>query len=193
MRMWNKNKKERLYINGFELWQESTSGTVQTERETLLVSDDQKQFLQFDTLTIDSGSSIGTPTTNWRYQYDNYIGSACLETDDSANVISYEEYHPFGTSSYRNGNSATEVKLRNYRYVGKERDEETGLYNYGARLYFASIGRFVSSDLLRDSYPYLNSYNYAGNKPITYFDIDGMQSPDEEVIEMAYSDNPKIE
>jgi len=144
------NKKERLYLNGFERWQESTSGTVQTERETLRITDDEKAFLQLETLTIESGDSISSPTTNWRYQYDNYIGSACLETDASANVISYEEYHPFGTSSYRSGSSTAEVKLRNYRYVGKERDEETGLYNYGARLYFASIGRFVSSDLLRE-------------------------------------------
>lgn len=187
------DKKERLYLNGFELWQESTSGTVQTKRETLLVTDDQKQFLQLETLTIDSGSSIGTPTTNWRFQYDNYIGSACLETDASANIISYEEYHPFGTSSYRSGSSTAEVSLKRYRYVGKEKDDETGLFNYGARLYAPWLARFISSDLLRDKYPYLNSYNYAGNKPITYYDIDGMQSNEDDPILLEHeADNTKV-
>ncbi|MEM9685899.1 MAG: RHS repeat-associated core domain-containing protein, partial [Bacteroidota bacterium] len=90
---------------------------------------------------------------------------------------SYEEYYPFGASSYRSGPSATEVALKRYRYVGKERDEETGLYYYGARYYAAWLARFVSVDPLKDDYPQLNSYNYAGNKPITFKDIDGQQSP----------------
>ena len=28
-----------------------------------------------------------------RYQYDNYLGSASLELDENADIISYEEYH----------------------------------------------------------------------------------------------------
>ena len=76
---------------------------------------------------------MATPNTNWCYQYDNHLGSARLELDDSAAVISYEEYYPFGTTSYRSGKSQSEVKLKRYRYCGKERDEETGLYYYGAR------------------------------------------------------------
>lgn len=165
------------------------------ERAINHISDDTGRIALLEVKTRIGGSEIlpANQTKITRYQYSNHLGSACLELNENAEVLSYEEFHPFGTSSYRSGNSAAEVKLRNYRYVGKERDEETGLYNYGARLYFASIGRFISSDLLRDSYPYLNSYNYAGNKPITYFDIDGMQSPDEEVIEMNHPDNPEIE
>ena len=36
-----------------------------------------------------------------RYQYSNHLGSACLELDDAAEIISYEEFHPYGTSAYR--------------------------------------------------------------------------------------------
>jgi len=60
--------------------------------------------------------------------------------------------------------------------VGKERDNESGLYYYGARYYMAWVGRFVSVDPLAGDYPYLTPYNYAGNKPIGDLDIDGMQS-----------------
>ena len=108
-----------------------------------------------------------------RYQYDNHLGSACLELDELGQIISYEEYHPFGTSSYRSGRSETEVSLKRYKYNGKERDEETGLYYYGMRYYAAWICRFVSVDPLQFEYPELTPYQYAGNKPITFIDLDG--------------------
>lgn len=63
--------------------------------------------------------------------------------------------------------------------MGKERDEESGLYYYGARYYAAWVGRFVSVDPLAASYAHLNPYNYAGNKPIGDLDIDGLQSRNE--------------
>jgi RHS repeat-associated protein len=172
-------KKERLYVGEWELWQQSSSGTIQTERETLSISDDQNSFLQLETLTINNGNTVATPNTNWRYQYDNHLGSACLELDDSANIISYEEYYPFGTTSYRSGKSQSEVKLKRYRYCGKERDEETGFYYYGARYYAAWIGRFISIDPLAEKFPQLTPYNYAGNKCITHKDLEGLQSTDD--------------
>ncbi|WP_320019761.1 hypothetical protein [Labilibaculum manganireducens] len=43
------------------------------------------------------------PAAVIRCQYDNHLGSASLELDESAGIISYEEYHPFGTTSYRSG------------------------------------------------------------------------------------------
>jgi RHS repeat-associated protein len=103
------------------------------------------------------------------------LGSACLELDANANIISYEEYHPFGTTSYRAGRSYAEVSQKRYKYCGKERDEETGLYYYGARYYAGWLCRFVSVDPLQHEYPYYTPYQYAGNKPITYVDLDGLE------------------
>ncbi|MDR1346784.1 MAG: hypothetical protein LBK03_08815, partial [Bacteroidales bacterium] len=108
-----------------------------------------------------------------RYQYDNHLGSACLELDDTGDIISYEEYHPFGTTSYRSGRTEIEVSLKRYKYCGKERDEETGLYYYGMRYYAAWLCRFVSVDPLQFKYPHYTPYQYAGNKPITFIDLDG--------------------
>jgi RHS repeat-associated protein len=98
-----------------------------------------------------------------------------LELDKQGNIISYEEYHPFGTTSYRSGKTETEVSLKRYKYCGKERDEETGLYYYGMRYYAAWICRFISVDPLQFEYPYYTPYQYAGNKPISFIDLDGAE------------------
>ena len=110
-----------------------------------------------------------------RYQYDNHLGNACLELDFEGDIISYEEYHPFGTTSYRSGRSETEVSMKRYKYNGKERDEETGFYAYGMRYYAAWICRFVSVDPLQFKYQYYTPFQYAGNKPISFIDLDGAE------------------
>ena len=66
-----------------------------------------------------------------------------LELDDKAKIISYEEYTPYGSTSYQAVRSQTETPKR-YRYTGKERDEESGLYYHGARYYAPWFGRWMS-------------------------------------------------
>ncbi|MDE5420595.1 hypothetical protein L3073_00060 [Ancylomarina sp. DW003] len=46
------------------------------------------------------------------------------QLDETADIITYEEYHPFGTTSYRSGRIETETSQKRYKYIGKERDEE---------------------------------------------------------------------
>jgi RHS repeat-associated protein len=168
-------REERYYINGYEVYRKLISDVIDIERQTLHIAIDRKRFAIIDTLTIENGVTLGTPDVTIRYQYDNHLGSSSLELDESANAISYEEYHPFGTSSYRLGTNEAEVQLKRYRYVGKERDEETGLYYYGARYYAAWLCRFVSVDPLQHEYPHYTPYQYAGNKPVTYIDLDGLE------------------
>ena len=52
-------------------------------------------------------------------------------------VITYEEYHPYGTTAWWAEKSGIQVSRKRYRYTGKEKDEETGLYYHGARYYAA--------------------------------------------------------
>jgi RHS repeat-associated protein len=155
----------RYYINGYEVFRKENSGTLDTERTTLNISDDEKVFVRVEKKTGENEVV--------RYQYDNHLASACLELDETGQIISYEEYHPFGTTSYRSGHSEVEVSLKRYKYCGKERDEETGLYYYGMRYYAAWLCRFVSVDPLQFKYPYYTPYQYAGNKPISFIDLDG--------------------
>jgi RHS repeat-associated protein len=158
-------REERYYINGYEVYRKYTNNTLDYERKTLNISDDEKVFVRTETKTGENEVV--------RYQYDNHLGSACLELENTGQIISYEEYHPFGTTSYRSGRNETEVSLKRYKYCGKERDEETGLYYYGMRYYAAWLCRFVSVDPLQFKYPYYTPYQYAGNKPITFIDLDG--------------------
>lgn len=174
------NIKDRIYLGSNEVYRYTSGGSLQTERETLLLTNEREQLCQVDTLLVDAGTTLGSPTQELRWQYSNHLGSAALELDTDGLIISYEEYHPFGTSAYRSGRSAAEVSLKRYRYVGKEWDDETGLYYYGARYYAAWLCRFVSVDPLKDTYPQLSPYNYADNKPVNSVDIDGLQNPSSE-------------
>jgi len=85
----------------------------------------------------------------------------------------YEEFHPYGTSAYRAFQSS-EVSAKRYRYTGKERDEETKLYYYGARYLAPWLGRWMSPDPkgLVDG-PGL--YNYVRGSPINLRDPSGTQ------------------
>ncbi len=175
--------EQRIYLGGYEVYKKTISGSLNFERETLRINDDRKAIANIETKTVQNGMDI-LPHPAIRYQYDNHLGSACLELDENAAIISYEEYHPFGTTSYRNGRTETEVSLKRYKYVGKERDEETGLYFYGARYYAAWICRFVSVDPLQREYPHYTPYQYAGNKPISYIDLDGLEEVESDKINL---------
>src|SRR5690606_11148073 len=86
---------------------------------------------------------------------------------------------PFGESSLR-----TFTKKR-YRYIGREKDLESGLYYYGARYYSAWTCRFISVDPLSAKYAQLSPYNYSDNNPINDYDIDGMQNNNSEESERS--------
>ncbi|MFY0602273.1 MAG: RHS repeat-associated core domain-containing protein, partial [Cyclobacteriaceae bacterium] len=63
-------------------------------------------------------------------------------------------------------------------FNGKERDRNMGtslVYDYGFRIYNPSIGKFLSVDPLKDSYPELTPYQFASNNPIDGVDVDGLE------------------
>lgn len=172
-------KSERLYLGGFELYREygNAGSVVRLEREGLYIIDGNQLVARIETKTIDQMSSVPLPQTLIRYQFGNHLGSATLELDEGAAVISYEEYYPFGSTSFCTGRSLTEVKEKRYRYTGKERDEETGLYYHGARYYAPWLGRWTAADPIgiEDG---LNLYAYTGDNPIRFTDPNGTQDSD---------------
>jgi RHS repeat-associated protein len=153
---------------------------VTLERETLHVMDDQQRIAQIDTRTL---GNDGSPAQSRRYQLSNHLGSASVEVDEQANVISYEEYHPYGTTAYRAGRSAAEVRLTRYRYTGKEKDEETGLYYHGARYYACWLGRWTAADPigLGDG---VNRYAYVHGNPVNIQDPSGTQGIYDRFVEL---------
>ena len=140
--------KERFYLGTFEVYREyDATGNTALERETLQIVDDKRRSALVETKRADTSAVAGSlPSRAIRYQFDNHLGTACLELDEAAAVISYEEYYPYGSTSYQAGRSAAEVSLKRYRFTGKERDEETGFYYHGARYYAPWIARWLSCD-----------------------------------------------
>lgn len=168
--------KERFYLDGFEVYRKYDSGGLITlERQTLHVMDDKLRVALVETRTEGSDPS---PAQLMRYQFSNHLGSACVELDDMAQIISYEEYCPYGNTSYQAGRSAVEVAPKRYRYTAKERDEETGFTYHEARYFAPWLGRWSSADPsgLNDG---INLYAYCHNSPLRFADHTGRDADEE--------------
>jgi len=165
--------EETIYLGGVELYRRRSASGVSIERETIRLQDDRRTVALVDTTLIEDGVELDEPKQVIRYQMDNHLGSACLETDEEGRIISYEEYYPFGDTSYQASDGALEASRKRYRFHGKERDEETGLYYYGVRYYIPWLGRWISCDPggLIDG---ANVYAYVRNNPVANRDEAGM-------------------
>ncbi len=164
----------RTYIDGvFEHFTDETE-----EQNTVHVMDNQSRVV-----AIRIGDAMGDTTPSIQYILENNIGSSTVTLDDNGTEINQQEYYPFGETSF-----GSYTKKR-YQYTGKERDNESGLYYYGARYYSPWICRFISVDPLAAKYPFYNPYNYAGNKPVNFIDIDGLQEGQAQQQEGGNSDN----
>jgi RHS repeat-associated protein len=163
-------RQERIYLGGFEVYREynGSGATVSLERETLHIMDDKQRIALVETRTQGGDPA---PQQLIRYQLGNHLGSASLELDDQAQIISYEEYTPYGSTSYQGVRSQTETPKR-YRFTGKERDEESGLYYHGARYYAPWLARWVICDPI-ELLDGVNAYLYAKNNPVRLLDQTG--------------------
>lgn len=166
-------KSQRIYVGGVEIYRDyGMAGAITLERQSYHVIDDKSLIAMIETRTQGKDNA---PARLVRYQFGNHLGSACIETDDAARVISYEEFHPFGTTSYQAIDKDIKAAAKRYRFTGKERDEESGLEYHGARYYMPWLGRWLSPDPIgiEDG---LNAYRYSKNNPIYYSDQNGFQS-----------------
>ena len=145
------------------------------QRQTLQVMDDKRRIALVETVTVDaSAAPTSLPETTIRYQFGNHLGTATLELDENAGVITYEEYYPYGSTSYQAGRSVTEASLKRYRYTAKERDEESGFYYHGARYYACWLGRWTAADpagIAGD----INLFAYCRCNPVVRVDRSGTQ------------------
>ncbi len=107
---------------------------------------------------------------------DANVGMGAWPRPFSVEVRSYSHYYPFGMlQPGRHGNS----EGYRYGYNGKEGDNSWkgvgNVYDYGFRVYDPRIGRFLSVDPLAMEYPWYTPYQFAGNKPVLFIDLDGLE------------------
>jgi len=106
--------------------------------------------------------------SNLHYYHANHLGSPNVITDQDGNQAKLLEYRPFGDISRSEGTNSS-----SYKFTGKELDDATGLYFYGARYYDPSIGRFITADptVQHPGDPQdLNRYSYCRNNPVNLID-----------------------
>ena len=106
------------------------------------------------------------------YIHADHLGSASLTTDASGNKVGEMRYMPYGETRYVWGSTPTDR-----RFTGQREEAALGsLYDYGARYYSPSLGRFLSADTIVPSPgnpQSLNRYSYVLNNALKYTDPTG--------------------
>ncbi len=113
------------------------------------------------------------------FNIDDHLDSTTIITNKMGQIVEINDYEDFGAIINQES-----VISNNYKFGGKELDNEMGLQYFGARYYDDSIARFVSVDPLLISSPnmflmdpqQLNSYSYARNNPIRFIDPTGLST-----------------
>ncbi|TDR82724.1 SpvB/TcaC N-terminal domain-containing protein [Paludibacterium purpuratum] len=164
---------ERIYLGGIELYREYDAHgvKVQLARETLHVMDGKRRVAMVETRTIGAAHDP-SPARLTRYQLADHLDSSCLELDEAARLISYEEYYPYGSTAYQSLNRRVRAAAKRYRYTAMERDEETGFCYHRARYYLPWLGRWLSCDPLGIESG-VNLYAYANGNPVANTDTNG--------------------
>ncbi|MGN9807395.1 SpvB/TcaC N-terminal domain-containing protein [Micromonospora sp. L32] len=172
---------DKVYLDGCEIVRIRRGGRLVLERISSHVDDGDQRVAVVHRWTVDTATRevqpapSGAAVLRTRYQLGDQMGSAVLELDGGGGVVSYEEFFPYGGSSFLAGDDLRDVGAKDHRFRGAERDDLTGLYYGGHRYYAAWIGRWLSPDPLgpADS---LNHYEYCRSNPIVYRDPDGLAS-----------------
>ena len=147
------------------------------ERITLLPG-----FKSLDGATFEAAVKPGIEEAfHYEYYLHDHLGNTRIsfaDRDLDGMVSTYEvlnefHYYPFGLEMQGDWTSSTAIMKQNYRYNGKELNEDLGLYDYGARWYDPAVARWTAVDPLADIYSSWSPYNYVMGNPIANIDPDG--------------------
>ncbi|KAK1749854.1 virulence plasmid 65kDa B protein-domain-containing protein [Echria macrotheca] len=170
--------QERLYLGGaLELYRvRSSVGGVQQlslERETLHVFYGAERAAVVESRTIDVRGTDPAPERLLRFQLCSHLRSATVETDANGRILSYEEYAPYGSTTYAAADAALRGVPKRYRFTGQERDEESGLEYHGMRFYAPWLARWTGPDPGGAGADTLNVYEYCRSNPVVLLDPGG--------------------
>jgi RHS repeat-associated protein len=113
---------------------------------------------------IDAGGQI-------YYFHSDHLGSSAVLTDPTGIKAQQTDYLPYGGQR-----GASSISASNYGFTNQEKDPETGLYNYNARLYDPATAVFVTADSIVPnpmSVMGFQRYGYCNGNPLIYTDPSG--------------------
>jgi RHS repeat-associated protein len=154
-----------VYIDGLFEHHRMTGGANVQENNTVHILDDQRRIA-----TARVGAAFpgdGAPAV--QYHLSDHLGSSNVVIDDAAAWINREEYTPYGETSFG------AFARKRYRFNGKERDEESGLYYHEARYYAPWLGRWMSPDPA-GTVDGPNLFSFNRNNPVAHIDRRGLNS-----------------
>ncbi|EDM35226.1 hypothetical protein PBAL39_13377 [Pedobacter sp. BAL39] len=139
-------------------------------------------------LTVENGTSKWDSIGKKSYELSNHLGNVMSVISDNRlvveggyqpDILNAQDYYAFGSLMPERKFAGISGKNYRYGFNGKENDNEVkgegNQQDYGMRIYDPRVGRFLSVDPLTREYPWYTPYSYAGNMPIRFIDIDGME------------------
>ena len=109
------------------------------------------------------------------FYHSDHLGSTSYITDDKANITQYDAYLPYGELLVDEHSSSEDLP---YKFNGKQFDEETGLYYYGARYMNPVTSLWYGVDSLAEKYMTIGAYVYCVSNPIRFLDFIGKEPGD---------------
>lgn len=131
-------------------------------------------------LTLESalfgGGRIVSGTSGYEVYYylTDHLGSVRAVVDADGKVRERNDYYLFGTRQLKE--NYPQLAVNREKFSGKECQTvgNLGLLDYGARMYDASLGKWMTVDPMAEKNYALTPYHYCGNNPVTRVDADGM-------------------
>ncbi|WP_247646024.1 RHS repeat domain-containing protein, partial [Bacteroides faecichinchillae] len=120
-------------------------------------------------MLLNEAGYVSFPDKKFHFYLKDHQGNVRVVADKDGNVEETNAYYPFG------GTFTSTNSVQSYKYNGKELDTRNGLnwYDYGARHYDATIGRWHVVDPMSEKYCASSLYNYCDNEPIGRIDFNG--------------------
>jgi RHS repeat-associated protein len=144
-----------------------------------------------------------------QFHLSDHLGSSNVLVEESGILTNREEFTPYGETSFGS------FERKRYRYIGKERDQESGINYQGARYYAVCVAKWLSCDPLHLGYAadrviddtnssrhgntlsakglkvnttrvwVQNSYEYSFSNPLSFVDKNGLKPTPGEVIHIG--------